>query len=211
MPSKRYVNGKSARNTFVPVPCIIGVDLSYSRTGISVCTKGKVRLLKSVNFTKVKTRTNKRYLVRDVLKKIIQSCLKKYSPEEIVIITERIRTFTSADSLRPSVIKAHAAMLAYIVDTGIEFGIKTYTVDTRSWKSKVLGTSVPLIEPLEGVKNPQKIASVKKAIELGFKQEISVYTGNGARFTGYNDDMADALCISLYPFCNPPYHLTLET
>lgn len=200
------------RNSFTPVPCIIALDQSYKRTGIAVCTKGKVRLVKSLDFKGMKSHTERRFHVQKVLSKIIQSCLKRYQPNEICILVERVRTFTGSDNLRPPVIKAQAALIAYIVDTGYIYNIKTFSVDTRAWKSKVLGDSRPIFPPIEGVKNPQKFGSVRKAIELGFKQELSVYRGKVAEknFSSYNDDLADAICMSLYTFCKPPHSLVLE-
>lgn len=198
------------KNTFVETPCIIGIDQSYSRTGITIAVNGKVKKCFSIDFKYVKTKTEKRFLLQSKLKKIIESCLKHYKPEEITIIAERIRTYTAGEDLRPSVMKPFAAMMAYIVDTGYMYGIKTYSVDTRAWKNRVLGSSKPIFEPLEGVKDPQKFGSVRKAIELGLKEEISIYSDRAGGFSSYNDDMADSICIALYGFSGQPYLLLLE-
>lgn len=205
MPKK----GRGRRNTFEEVPCIIGIDQSYTRTGIAVATKGKVRKAFSIDFKGTNTKTQKRLLLQSTLRKVIEMCLKKYDSSEIVVIAERIRTFTESDSLRVDVIKAHSALMAYIVDTAAEYGIKVFTVDTRAWKSRVLGTSKPVFEPLEGVENPQKFGSVRKAIKLGFGEQMKVKSCKTRSFK-YNDDMADAICISLYGFTGYPYTLSLE-
>ena len=201
--------GRSKRNTFEEVPCIIGIDQSYTRTGIAVATKGKVRKAFSIDFKGIKTKTQKRLLLQSTLRKVIEMCLRKYSNSEITIIAERIRTFTESDSLRIEVIKAHSALMAYIVDTAAEYGIKVYSVDTRAWKSRVLGSSRPIFEPLEGVEDPQKFGSVRKAIKLGFGEQMKVKSCKTRSFR-YNDDMADAICISLYGFSGYPYILSLE-
>lgn len=199
-------------HSFIDVPCIIGIDQSYTRTGLAICVNGKIKKVVSINFKEhnkyVKSKTMKRKKVADVLNKAIDSCLKKFKPEEINIICERIRTFTGTESLRPGVIKAQASLIATIVDTGYVKGIRTYSVDTRAWKSRVLGSSQPIFEPIEGVSNPQKFGSVRKAIELGFEEELKVYSTRSG-YT-YNDDMADAICISLYPFTKGNYNLLLE-
>lgn len=205
MPKK----GRGRRNTFEEVPCIIGIDQSYTRTGISIATKGKPRKALSIDFKGVKTKTQKRLLLQSTLRKVIETCLKKYDSSEITIIAERIRTFTESDSLRVDVIKAHSALMAYIVDTAAEYGIKVFSVDTRAWKSRVLGTSKPVFEPLEGVENPQKFGSVRKAIKLGFGEQMKVKSCKTRSFR-YDDDMADAICISLYGFSGYPYTLSLE-
>ena len=201
--------GRGRRNTFEEVPCIIGIDQSYTRTGIAVATKGKVRKAFSIDFKGTKTKTQKRLLLQSTLRKVIEMCLRKYSNSEITIIAEKIRTFTESDSLRIEVIKAHSALMAYIVDTAAEYGIKVYSVDTRAWKSRVLGSSKPIFEPLEGVENPQKFGSVRKAIKLGFGEQMKVKSCKTRSFR-YNDDMADAICISLYGFSGHPYILSLE-
>ena len=90
-----------------------------------------------------------------------------------------------------------------------KYGIKVFSVDTRAWKSRVLGTSKPVFEPLEGVENPQKFGSVRKAIKLGFGEQMKVKSCKTRSFR-YDDDMADAICISLYGFSGYPYTLSLE-
>jgi len=110
--------------------------------------------------------------------------------------------------MRPEVIKAQSALIAAIVDAAFEFDIRVYSVDTRHWKTRVLGTSRPKFEPIEGVKNPQKFGSVRKMIDLGFYDNLY---NEGSRGFTLNDDMADAGCISLYGFSGKPYNLILET
>ena len=63
-----------------------------------------------------------------------------------------------------------------------------------------LGTCKPSLEPIEGVKNPQKFASVRKIIELGHEEDLRLLNGSGG-FLSYDDDAADAACIALYGFC----------
>ena len=200
-------------NSFLEVPCIIGIDQSYTRTGLAICVNGKLKKIYSIDFKVkgkyVKSKTMKRKRISMFLDKAIDSCLKHYKPEEINVICERVRTFTGSDSMRPSVIKAQAALVASIVDTAYMKGIRTYSVDTRAWKSRVLGTSRPIFEPIEGVSNPQKFGSVRKIIELGFGEELKIHSDK-TRSYSYNDDMADAACIALYGFSGMPYSLLLE-
>lgn len=176
---------------------------------MAVCVKGKVRKTYSLDFKGFNSKPQRRSEIRRVLSKILDNCLKKYKPEEIIILVERTRTYTQGNIFNDKVISAFYTIIGSIVDVGFERGIKTFSVDTRSWKSKVLGTSKPYVVPFTGVKDPQKILSVKKAISLGFEEELKVYKGRG-EFKYYNDDLADAICISLYCFSKPPYYLTLE-
>ena len=221
---------KSKTNSFEEVPCIIALDQSYTRTGISICVNGIVKKCYSVDLKNIKYRTTKRMLVKKYLEKALDSCLKHYESSQIVVIVERIRTFTGTDSLRPEIIKSLASLVSMIVDTAFVRGIKCYSVDTRCWKAKILGTSKPEFEPIFGVKDPQKFGSVRKAIALGFEENLRVYTGGKKginlvpsvtmcegmpdkvpdNIKSYNDDMADAICMSLYPFSGGPYNLKLE-
>lgn len=102
-----------------------------------------------------------------------------------------------------------ASIVGAIVDEAYNYNVRVYSVMANSWKNKVLGTSRPVVEPFKGVKNPQKVLSVKKAISLGFEKELRVCRAKNSFFS-YNDDLADAICISLYCFCDPPYYVELE-
>lgn len=199
----------AARNTFKEVPCIIAFDQSYARTGVSVAVNGKVKKVYSIDYKGLLGHTEKRWQVRDFTRKVIEMCMTKYNSDEIVVIVERLRTFTQSDSLRMGVIKTGAALIATIVDAAMEYNIRTFSVDTRAWKSRVLGDSRPIFEPIEGVENPQKFGSVRKAISLGFGEKMKVVRPRKKGFS-YNDDMADAICMSLYPFTGYPYLLLLE-
>lgn len=205
MPAKK---GKtpSGNFQFKKVPCIIGIDQSYTRTGISIAVNGKLKKVTSIKFKNVTTKTMKRLVLQERLNKCLDSCLEKFAPYEIAIICERIRTFTAGNDIRPGVIKQHAAMVAYIVDTAMVRGIETWSVDTRAWKSAILGTSKPIFAPVEGVSNPQKFGSVRKVLDLGFEDSLAIYRRNGTRKT-YDDDAADSACIALYGFVHKPYLL----
>ena len=212
MPRANRKNNKAwERNTFREVPCIIGLDQSYQDTGLAICIKGKVKKVKGITFKGLVGNTQKRWRVQANLRKAIESCLKHYKPEEIAVIVERVRTYTAGDSLRIEVIKSASALVACIIDTAMEYGIKTYSVDTRAWKSRVLGDSRPVFEPVFGVSDPQKFGSVRKAISLGFIEKLKVISDKlGKNNYRLDDNIADAICISLYPFSGYPYTLKLE-
>lgn len=201
---------KANKNTFKEVPCIIGIDQSYTRTGISICVNDKLKKISSIDYKGLVGKTEKRILLAKTVKKAIESCLKKFDSNQITIIVERIRTFTSSHDIRPEFIKSQGALIATIVDTAFMYGIKVYSVDTRAWKSAVLGTSKPVFEPIEGVSDPQKFGSVRKIIDLGFEEDITVRRGKNSKIS-LNDDAADSACIALYGFTGYPYLLILET
>lgn len=213
-------SNKGSGTSFKETPCVIALDQSYKRTGISVCVRGKVKKVYSIELQKIKGigprkgnfggKTLKRKAVSELLDKVINMCLSKFEPNEVTVLVERIRTLTASGEVRPNVMKAHAALIATIVDKAVEYGIRTYSVDTRCWKTAILGSSSPIFEPIEGVTNPQKFGSVRKAIKLGFKENLSVYSVKTGEFKEYNDDMADAICMSLYLFKGKPYKIKLE-
>lgn len=152
---------------------VIGIDESYTRTGIAVTENGKLLYADSIDFKKLKTKTEKRCAVR----KALNSLILNYKPK--IIICEKIRTF-SQGFISKSYISATGALIATIVDIAFKHDVPVYSVDTRSWKSKVVGTSKhktsnKKLETIEFVKN-----------EFDFDVEG-------------NDDIADAICISLYP------------
>lgn len=199
-PKKRADGSRGPVSSQYPkdLRAVIGVDPSYKRTGLSIAVDGELKVVTSINFKHVQTKTGKRLLLQKTLRKAIESCLRHFNADQVTIITEQIRTFTGGGDLRPSVIKAASAMQAYIVDTGMEYGIKTWSVDTRVWKAAILGTSKPSIEFFPGVKNPKKILDVKHVIALGFEDDIKSY-GRGNEVV-YDDDAADSACIALYGF-----------
>jgi len=111
--------------------------------------------------------------------------LNAYKATEALVVCERIRTFSMGKNknggkplqfMNIGYIKATGALIATIVDVAYQFGVKVYSVDTRSWKAQVVGTT-------KGGKAPT-LAYVKS---LGFDVK--------------NDDAADSACIALYPFC----------
>lgn len=162
---------------------VIGLDESYTRTGVGIAADGKLLMVKSTPFKGCKNKSEKRKHLANILNKL----LTKASSEAnlVIVICERIRTFTKGDKLRPNYLKSTGALIATIVDTAYEHGIEVYSVDTRSWKSKVVGTS-------KGGKMP----TIKYIEKLGF--DVSYENKKGE--LKYDDDAADAGGIALYGF-----------
>lgn len=152
----------------------MGIDASYTRTGLAISEDGELKLVRSIKFKGCKTKPEKRALLR----KKIKSYIEKYQPDLIVV--ERIRQFSMGDRafIAMNMIKSGVSLLTTIIDIAYEHNLKVFSVDTRSWKSNVIGTS----KPKSGNK---KLPALEFVSSLGFE----VYD---------DDDASDAACISLF-------------
>lgn len=153
---------------------IMGIDASYTRTGISIAEDGNLVAIKSVKFKGLKKKPEKRLHI----KKRVQKYIDQYKPD--VIHVERTRQFSTGDKpyIAMAMIKTGISMLTAIIDVAYENGLEVYSIDTRAWKSAVIGTS----KPKDGNK---KLPTLEYVKSLGFE----VYD---------DDDAADSACISLF-------------
>lgn len=186
---------------------VIGVDQSYTRTGISIAVDGKLRKVGSTKFKGAKNKTEKRKILIDLLDKILSNVVPKAN--EVVVLCERIRTFSKGDNDSPkghisiSYIKATGALIGAIVDVSYRHGVNVYSVDTRSWKSNVVGTS-------KSASGDKKKNTINYVIRLGFGDSITSVNRKGE--TVYDDDAADSAGIALYGFIpKGKQKLVLET
>lgn len=167
---------------------VIGIDESYTRTGLSIAV-GPRTLLKvtSTNFKGSNTNSEKRKAFAIILHKWIKKAQSE--AQEVEIICERIRTFTGGSGLRPNYLKSTGALIATIVDVAADYGLPVYSVDTRSWKSQIVGSS-------KGGKDP----TVHFIESLGF--DLYMRTNKKGELI-YDDDAADSGGIALYGFLPP--------
>lgn len=174
---------------------VIGFDQSYTNTGISIVADGKLLKVTSTKYYKEvgKTKTDKRNHIREITKKILKANIHK--AKTTVILVERIRTFSAGKGgsqgfgLKPGYIKMTGAMLACIIDEAKAFGVKVYSVDTRSWKSQVVGTS-------KNKSEDKKLETYEHVKSLGFDTSFK----NSKGTVKYDDDASDSACIALYGF-----------
>lgn len=153
---------------------IIGIDQSYTRTGIAIAADGKLKLISSINFKGTRSKSGKRKFLANTLLRIFKKAKEKGT--RCLVICERIRMFSGKQPfISLNYVKSTAALIAVIVDVAEEFEIPVFSVDTRSWKSKVLGKSVK-----------------EKQVSIDFVEKLG--------FNCSNDDEADAACIALYGF-----------
>lgn len=185
---------------------VIGIDQSYTRTGITVMEDKKILGMHSVNFDGCKTNTEK----REHLKHFLESLFDNYNIDNVTVITERIR-LRSQGFLSESYIKSTGALIATIIDIFATYDIPVYSVDTRSWKSQIVGNSKPL-ENSYGI-NKEKYRTILYLRSKGLlKHIVEPYTGRGKqgviniKINGkktpckINDDLADSYCIAMYGF-----------
>lgn len=187
---------------------VIGIDQSYKNTGISIAVDGKLKNVSSIWLDKLKSNSERRRELRLRLSKIFKKmALKSVSAScELVIIIERIR-LQSQGFLNMDYIKSIGALNSIIVDTANEYDIPVYSVDTRSWKAQVVGTSKPMKNKY-GVPD-EKWPTMKYVWSLGWKDKLmykvsnqckkNIYVVDGIKYR-WNDDAADSACIALYGF-----------
>lgn len=185
---------------------VIGIDQSYTRTGITILKNKKLVEMKSVDFNDCNNNTEKRRL----LKEILSNYILEYGEGETIIITERIR-LRSQGFLSEAYIKSTGALVATIIDVANVYDIPVYSVDTRSWKGQIVGDSKPLNNPY-GI-NKEKYRTILYLRSKGLLKYIAEpYNGRGKqgviniKINGkktpckINDDLADSYCIAMYGF-----------
>lgn len=195
---------------------VIGIDQSYTRTGITVLKDKEVVEMHSLNFEHCYSNTDKRQLIGTYLCELL---LELDSVDnDIIVITERIR-LRSQGFLSENYIKATGALVATIIDVCTPLNIKVYSVDTRAWKSAIVGTSKPLDNPY-GI-NPEKYRTILYLRDKGLLKHIAEeYKGRGKKGIicvkmdvvedgkevrkkvpcKINDDLADSYCIAMYGY-----------
>ena len=188
---------------------VIGIDESYTRTGVTILKDKQIICIHSVNFEDCKTNVDKRRHLDVYLRQQINR-LRKKNFDDITIIVERIR-LRSQGFLSEAYIKATGALLSVIIAIGQDCNIPVYSVDTRSWKAQIVGDSKPLQNPY-GI-NPEKYRTIVYLRDKGLlKYIVEEYKGRGkkgiiqVKIDGQkvpckiNDDMADSYCIAMYGF-----------
>ena len=185
---------------------VIGIDQSYKNTGISIFLDGKKKMIRSIHLESLNNNTEKREMIIKTLKPIIGFCLKKQSnTDKITCIIERIR-LRSQGFININYIKSIGALDAVIIDLFTDHNIKVFSVDTRCWKSQIVGTSKPESNTY-GV-DEKKWPTIKWCIDQGWEKDI-IETAKrktkktferDEKFYKYNDDAADSAGIALFGF-----------
>lgn len=187
---------------------VIGIDQSYQDTGISISMNNRLKTATHCYTDNLKNNSEKRRALEEMLHKAFNKAKQmqeKYNTE-ILCCIERIR-LQSEGFLNINYIKSIGALNALIVDIAIKYDIPVYSVDTRAWKSTIVGTSKGKPNPY-GL-NEKKFPTIEWCLKKGYDDYIKKYDvgkstkgilmENGIKYT-FNDNICDSICISLYPF-----------
>jgi hypothetical protein len=186
----------------------IGIDQSYKNTGISVFRNGEMLKIKSLNLSDYYTSNSlKRLDLQNILFTFTTNIIKKYPDDKIICIIERIR-LRSEGFINIDYIKSIGALNSIIVDVCFIKNIPVYSVDTRCWKSQVIGTSKPKSNKF-GVPD-EKWPTVEWCIKNGWEKYIlnivkskrknkGTFIRNGIKYE-YNNDAADSAGIAMFYF-----------
>lgn len=187
---------------------VVGIDQSYKNTGVAVnYNNGEKLKVFGIRTENIKENSDKRKAIKEKLEKIVEHTKTNFPNTEIVCIIERIR-LQSKGFLNINYIKGIGALNALIVDLMCDYGVETFSVDTRAWKSSVVGTSKPM-ENKYGI-IPEKYPTIVWNIKHGRKKDIINYNvgkktkgvitnKKGERYM-YDDDKSDSIGISFYGF-----------
>lgn len=193
---------------------IIGIDQSYKNTGISIIVGRELRQVKSIELSGYANNSQR----RRVLGKKLDSLLKLVAAksDDPVCIIERIR-LQSQGFINIDYIKSIGALNAIIVDHCAKYDIPVFSVDTRCWKSQVVGTSKP--KPNKYGVPPEKWPTVLWCIKQGFESSILVkvegrkskgtFMRNDQKYM-YNNDAADSAAIAMFGIVGDPNKLKEE-
>lgn len=182
----------------------IGIDQSYKNCGVSVSADGQLLKVTHIKLEQCRSNTNRRRLLKAYLDNMLKAITSK--ADSIICIIERIRLH-SQGFLNIDYIKSMGALNAVIIDIMDEYDIPVCSVDTRCWKSQVIGTSKPKDNDL-GVPK-EKYPTVKWCIEQGFENSVlrtvkgrkkkGTFIRNGIRYM-YDNDACDSSAISMFYF-----------
>lgn len=183
---------------------VIGIDQSYTRTGISVAADDKLLKCSYISFEPSECHSDKRNKITNIVNHIIR--MNHSKTKKLIVIVERIRQF-SGGNLSMDYIKSTGALIGSIVDVCWKQGISVYSVDTRAWKSAVVGTSKPKTNKyhVDPNKWPTIVWYCKHYNEADLLIPVSNRCKNYAKLIDgvkycYVDDASDSAGIALYGF-----------
>lgn len=188
---------------------VIGIDQSYKNTGISIVADGEIKKVRSIQLEHYKSNSERRRALQKALDGLLSSVAGK--GKEVICIIERIRLH-SQGFLNIDYIKSIGALNALIIDTCNAYSVPVFSVDTRCWKSQVVGTSKPSDNPkfaMEPEKYPtfhwlsrQQNGLFVSDVMIdmtGTRKKNNIFEKNGKKYK-VNDDACDSAGIAMFGF-----------
>lgn len=181
---------------------IIGIDQSYTDTGIAIAAGGKILTAISLPLYWQANDTIKRNVLKDKLVDAINMCRDK--KKDPIVYIEAVRINQGQTTF--DYIKRAGAMESIIIDTCFYYNVDCRSVASNSWKAGILG-SRKKVENEKGIA-PEKYMAYKYTCRIGCDRYTLMECGdrtrkyvslnsNGKKLK-YNDNVGDACCISLY-------------
>jgi len=158
----------------------IGIDQSYTNTGIAISKDG-VLLSATSHKPKGKCKAAKRLNAYDFLMLYLTE-VKHGTEDDVAVVYERIRMHSGGHISMPYII-ATAALCGTIQEVAHELGMQCYSVDTRAWKKAVIGTTEKLAN-MDKIQ-PEKYPTILWARKQGIVQDDE-----------RDNDKCDAMAIS---------------
>lgn len=189
---------------------VIGIDQSYKRTGITVMQNKELVKMFYIDGSSMSHASFRRKLRSELSMTLADFKTKVSFFPYSCIIMERIRLISNGN-LSQNYIQETGALCGSIIEVGEAYGIPVFSVDTRAWKSAIVGTSKPKENKygLPSEKYPTILYVKKKGL---LKEIVEPYEGRAKkgiitiREGGHKyrarvlDDVADSYCIAEYGF-----------
>ena len=214
----------------------LAVDQSYKNSGIAASygnpfwDGGRMDLVhvSSLDMASTKDKVDYRVSLASEVTQALMSCKEQVEEASLVIVLcERIRQFSRGFTSMPYIVQM-GALIAYIEEAAHMHGLPLWTVDTRCWKSTVIGTSQPMLNSYNVP--PEKFPTVDYVVKHGWKEHIfrevnpeygerelkkkhphNIFKSASGKFIQVDDDRADAICMSLFPSCAAKQGKSLDT
>ena len=212
-----HLKGNESDSIFV-----LGIDESYANTGMSITYGNPFYGYKTVNCISIngdsaKDKNEYRTMLLDEICKFLDKHKNELNGTiGCMTVVERIRQF-SRGFISIDYIKSMGALIAYIVEASSQFMMPTFSVDTRCWKSTVVGNSKPMINSYHVA--PEKYPTLDYVVKHGMKgfvfNEVSeaegikllshknpknIFKSASGKYVCVDDDKADSICISRFVF-----------
>lgn len=184
---------------------VIGIDESYANTGVALCINGEIIAARSLL---AKEKNSMRLIVQNEMQSLLGIAKEKgISENEVAIVFERVRLFSNS-FISTQYMVSMSYLNAAIIMQGHKLGIPCYSVDTKCWKSHVVGSSKPMenkygVEPRKFLtldycmRNP-KLRDFVVEYEENPRRQKKCYRTKDNRFARFNDNVADSICIAMF-------------